>query len=575
MALERPPTLTTDANPVMDQKAIGGFTGASTTANKLSSWVPALRSADSDLLPGKDMIDARAVDMVNNDAYIQNGVRTQLDSIIGSRFRLLARPKADALGLDKVWQREFRTYVEDRFEAWANSPENYVDATRRNNFTEMCRLATCVGITVGEILAVAEWDKNKNSYEPYYTNIRLVDSARLSDPDDRPSTDRLMRKGILLNKRGIAVRYFIRGAMRNDYLPGVMDEKYYWQEFNSRTSFGRKIIIHHYEQRRIDQSRGISELVTVLKESKMLSTYQELVLQNAALNASIAATIESELPPAEAYQSLTGQNPSTADLAMNFMDQVSSYSGSAKNLTIDGVIVPHLWPNTKLRLQNAGQPGGVGTSYEESMLRKIAAAFDLSYEELSRDFTKTNYSSARAAMGQSYKSAQTKKQLFANRFATDVYRLWFEEELNSGEMFRAGVLPRNAPNYYEGLNREFYTNCEFLGAARGQIDELKETNSAIARINNSLSTHEIECARLGHDYREVFRQKAAEKELAEELGIQILAPTGGTNSSAGTVDAGGNAENESPKNVTTRGGKSDTSDDETDTDEETTDNGDE
>lgn len=548
----KPPSMpqVATAQPGQEQ-AIGGFAGADRTTSRLSGWVPALRSADSDLLPAKETIDARAVEMVNNDAYIQNGVRTQLDSVIGSHFQLIARPNELALKLDSTWATEFREYVESRFEAWANSPENYVDSTRHNNFTELVRLATCVAITTGEMLGIAEWDKYFSSNSPYRTSIRLVDSARLSNPGDMLPTDLLMRRGVQLDKRGVATHYHIRGALPGDNLPGMFDQQYTWQTFKARTSFGRKIVIHHYEQRRVDQSRGISELVTVLKESKMLSSYHELVLQNAALNASIAATIESELPPHEAFQSLTG-NPDTASLAVNFMDQVSNYSANAKNLTIDGVIVPHLWPNTKLRLQNAGQPGGVGSSYEESMLRKIAASFDLSYEEFSRDFTKTNYSSARAAMGQSYKSAMTKKRLYAVRFATDIYRLWFEEELNSGEMFRAGVLPRKAPNFYKGLNKEFYTRCSFLGAARGQIDELKETNSAIARITNSLSTYEEECARLGFDYREVFRQKAREKKMAEELGIELIAPTAPAKSQSGT-EAGGNAENESPKNVSNPG----------------------
>jgi len=41
----------------------------------------------------------------------------------------------------------------------------------------------------------------------------------------------------------------------------------------------------------------------------------------------------------------------------------------------------------------ARTPGGVGTDNEVSMLRHIAAGLGLSYEELARDFSKTNYSS--------------------------------------------------------------------------------------------------------------------------------------------------------------------------------------
>ncbi len=492
----------------------GGFTGASRLARELASWSPGLVSADADLLHQKDMLDARSIDLINNDAYVKNGVRTQNYSIVGAHFRLVAHPNAKMLGLGEQWATEFQEYCEETFSALADSADNLLDATRKNTFTEMIRLAVCLGVGVGQVLALAEWNKNNDS--PYRTSIRFVDSARLSTPKDKPDLilNKNMRKGVLHNDKGVPIKYFIQTSLQGD---GHLMDEITWQDFPSKTSWGRKIVLHYFEQQRVDQSHGIGELVSALKEMRMLNKYSELVLQNAALNASFAATIESELPPTEAYQALTG--PTTGELANSFLNNIAAYSSSATNLHIDGIKIPHLYPNTKLNLKNAGQPGGLGSSFEESLLRKLAASFDLSYEEFSKDFSKTNYSSGRASTNKSWQAMMVKKKIWADRMGADIYRLFFEEEFASGRMQKAGVLPRNPPNFYEGLNKEYYTQCSFIGAARGQIDELKETNSAILRVKNNLSTLETECARFGSDWRKVMKQRKREMDLLKELGI--------------------------------------------------------
>lgn len=187
--------------------------------------------------------------------------------------------------------------------------------------------------------------------------------------------------------------------------------------------------------------------------------------------------------------------------------------GGIENIHLDGVKVPVLYPGTKFQTKTLGTPGGVGTSFEESLHRNVAAAFGLSYEQYSRDFSKTNYSSARASMGETQKRMNSKKKVIADRFATDIYYLWLEEEINGGML----PLPDDctaeefAAFFYLPLAKEALCACSWIGASRGQIDELKETQAAILRINAGLSTREKESARLGDDWRATMRQLKREK----------------------------------------------------------------
>ena len=121
-------------------------------------------------------------------------------------------------------------------------------------------------------------------------------------------------------------------------------------------------------------------------------------------------------------------------------------------------------------------------------------------------------------MNETYKSMRAVKRLVADRFASHIYMLWLEEAIARGEI---KSLPSNAPNFWEGLNREAYCACEWIGASRGQIDELKETQAAVLRLKYNITTYEDEAGRLGKDFRKVFEQRSREKKMMERLKIEV------------------------------------------------------
>lgn len=494
---------------------MGGYDGASRMDRSIALWAPPLRSADLDILPDKDLADARARDMDRNDAYILGGRRIHQDSIVGAQFALNAKPNIVALGLDETFAEEFQKEVEAKFDLWAESTENYVDASRMNTLTGLVRLAVGVFSITAEVLASAEWIKDGRSIN---TAIQMIDTDRLSNPNMLADTFTL-RAGVERDRFGAPIAYHIRSGHPAD----INDpNSYFWKRVPARKPWGRVQIIHIVEQMRPAQTRGISDMVSALKEIYVTRKFRDIVLQNAVVNATYAASIESDLPSAEVFAQLGGgdMNVSKAitDYAGAYLSAVAAYSGSAKNLHLDGVKIPHLFPGTKFKLQNAGTPGGVGTNFEESLLRYIAASLGVSYEQLSRDYTKTNYSSARASMNETWKYMQARKKLVADRFASMIYRLWLEEMINKGEITS---LPRRAPNWYEGQNADAYSQCDWIGASKGQVDELKETQAAVLRVQNNFSTIEDETARLGKDWRKVIAQRDRER---RELKARDLLP---------------------------------------------------
>lgn len=492
----------------------GGLEGASRNARELFNWTPTIISPDQQMAGGsKDLADARARDMIQNDGYAMGTVAIHRDSIVGAQYKLNSKPNWRVLGVPEAWAREWQQEVEARFNLVAESPRNYFDAAGINTLTGLVRLAVGGVLMTGEVLATAEWLRSGN--RPFSTAIQMVSPTRLSNPNNMMDTKNL-RGGIEQDMFGRPMSYWIKKTFPGSAY-GPDDWK--WVNVSAEKPWGRKQVIHIYEQLQPDQTRGISEMVSVLKQMKMTKNFQEVVLQNAVVNASYAAAIESELPSEVIYQQMGMGQSTFAQIMSGYMTSLMEYVGSSKNISIDGAKIPHLFPGTKLKMQPMGTPGGVGTDYEESLLRNIAASLGLSYEQFSRDYTKTNYSSARASMGETWKYMNSRKKIVADRFASHIFALWLEEEIGAGNI----SMPPGykADDFYKGLTKDALCAAEWIGASRGQIDEKKETEAAILRIKNGLSTYEIEIARLGGDWREVFDQRAEEEGIIEQKQLNF------------------------------------------------------
>ena len=517
----------TSAGGVTDIMGMGGFEGADRFDEAMALWGPPIQSADADILPDKDIADARSRDMLRNDAYVQGAANLHKDNIVGSQFLLNARPATRVVWgkQDDVWEEEFQQEVEELFDLYSESPDNWIDASRRNNFTGLVRLAVGVHLAGGEMLATVEWDKSAGG--DFKTTIQMVDIDRLSTPQDKRFTDENIRGGIRYDGRGVPQTYYIRTEHPNDVRFGMFKLPQ-WKPVAARKPWGRLQVIHILEQMRPDQSRGFSDMLASLKAMHIGHKWRDINLQHALTQSIYAAAITSDLPSEQVFAQLGGGEVTAAgaqkavtQYAQGYLGAIAAYSGASKNLQIDGVKIPHLFPGTKLELLSPGKGGPLGTEFEQSLLRYIAASVGVSYEQLSRDYTNTNYSSARAAMNETWKFMQARKKIVADRFASAIFRLWLEEAIN-GNML--STMPaRKAGMLYTGnrLNLKFdaISRADWIGAARGQIDELKETEAAVLRIESGLSTAEDELAKLGKDWRKVFRQLKREQDLRDALGI--------------------------------------------------------
>lgn len=480
------------------------YAGAAQYSQELASWRPNLGSGNSDYLPGRDTMVARQRDLVRNSGWASGAVSRKLDSIIGASFRLVSRPDYRQLGQTPEWAHEFALEAQAGWRRFAEDPDNYVDATRHDNVNGLFGLAFRGSFVDGEAFGAALWRDDKPAGK-YKTTIQLIDPDRISNPAGRADGPNL-RSGIETDKYGAAIAYHVRKGHPSDWQTAM--NAYTWERIERETPWGRRQMLHVFERERADQLRGISPLAPIVERLKMVDKYDKVELQAAVLNAIFAAFIESPFDHDMLDGALSVNDPKLS----NYQEQRAEYH-QKRGITLNGVAIPKLFPGEKLGIQTAARPAAQFGEFEKACLRNIAAGIGLSYEQLSQDWSSTNYSSARAALIEVWRGFARTRAHFAEQFATPLYILWMEEAISRGDL----QLPAGAPDFYEAKGA--YTRCRWIGPARGWVDPVKEGQAAQIRMDIGLSTLEEECAEQGKDYEEVLDQRARELKMLEERGL--------------------------------------------------------
>ena len=185
-----------------------------------------------------------------------------------------------------------------------------------------------------------------------------------------------------------------------------------------------------------------------------------------------------------------------------------------------------VFPGDKVAPFTPSRPNAAYGTFVENILRHIGTGLNLPFELLMKDFSKTNYSSARAALMEAWRFFMGRRQWLATYWARPVYELWLEEAINKDLI--------EAPGFYG--NKALWTRCKWIGPGRGWIDPVKEAQASKIRMEIGLSTLEDECAIQGLDWEEVLEQRAREQTKMQELGLPLPCIEPSTNDNSSETD---------------------------------------
>jgi lambda family phage portal protein len=420
----------------------------------------------------------RSRDLNRNDPVASGATETMSTNIVGQGLKPQSRLRAEVLGISDDQAAFLQKQAESVFEKWAP----YADSSNRLSFDEIQFLSLRKIIEDGEIFALPGWAEE--SWRPFGRVIELAESERCC------STSMDYDQGIKLGDRGQPLVYsFSKPKSKNSY-----DINY--TEIAAFDSKGRPKVLHIFPSKRVGQLRGIPFFAPAIGFFKHLTDYIEAEV----VAARVAACLAVFVTQADPYQGLSTRQTATDPSGRRIQELAPG-------------MVEYLGIGESINVVDPKRPGEGFAPFLEGILRLVGVSLGLPYELILKDFSKTNYSSARAALLEGRRHFQGWRSWFAQKFCQPIWELVLEE-----------ACYRNAfdvtPDEFQKMKTE-YCRCSWIGGAWGWVDPVKEVESSKKAMDYGLSTLAEECAGQGRDWEEVLEQRAREQQKAGELGLSL------------------------------------------------------
>ena len=456
-----------------------------------SNWSVSPGSADADLLPELDTLRERSRDLIRNDPHAASISQSFVDNVIGNGIKPQSLVSAEGLGLSSDQAEEVRNACEKVWSRWVA----FSDATDHEDFYGLQALITKQILTNGEVFVIPTMVEDAG--RPYALALEVIEADRCESKNgiDHPNGRNNLRSGIELGKRGQPLAYWIRVSHPGD---GVYERssKRKWRRYAAKSPNGRPNIFHLMNRRRPGQTRGEPLLSPALATFRDLGSFIEASLIKERVSACFSLFISKDDPYTAALQ--------RAD---------ATRSGQRIN-EIEPGMIEYLAPGESVQFGNPTNVGATFDPFVERHLRAIGASIGLPLELVTNDFSKTNYSSARAALLESRRMFKRHQQYLCSRLCQPVYELLIEEAWLRGEI----------PFVDFDRSRFELTKTRWIPPGWAWVDPLKEVQASAAAIDLGVSTLAEEAASQGRDWEDLLEQRAIEKrktqEIEEEIGIQ-------------------------------------------------------
>ena len=477
-----------------------GRHGASQTLNSLIGWLVEAGTAEDNIDQYSSTLRQRARDLYDGGGLGRSGPQTLTVSVVG--WGIQPRPKIDGdfLGLSDEQRAEAESNILREFNLWAGN--NMCDAERRKNFYGMQELAFLSMLLSGDVFALFGMKENKRT--PYQTTIRLLEADRICTPESSGSSEIKEKNGggrivdgVEISREGEVIRYHI--ASRSP-LAGNDSSELTWQPIDAYgKDTGYPNILHIMTFERPEQRRGVPFVAAEIEQLKQFSRYMNAELAANVVSAMLTAFITSEDDDGKAGM----------EDAVNEEDKVTD---DELHLELAPGAVYDLPPGKDIKTVNPLRSNSQFEAFVNTSIMVIASSMGIPKEVLVKKY-ETNYTAARAALLDFWRTVRVYRTRFNTDFNKPIYEQWLAEAVAAGRI--------EAPGFFDDpAIRQAWCGCEWTGASMGHIDPLKEVNAAEARIKNNITTQEQEAAEYnGNNWAANIRQRKRELEAMREIGL--------------------------------------------------------
>ena len=461
-----------------------------------NDWSNTTFSADAAVRYDRQRIRNIVRELILGNSYASAAVRRIVTNVVGRGIMPQSHLQADTTesepfrkppGWRPIGEAEAARFQNAAEDLWGEFAETS-DVAGRQTFYEQQDTVEEALTTDGEILVHLPALEPRGRPLPF--GVELIECDRLVTPMDQWSNGNI-RDGVEIDPAtGAPIAYHV-----TDYQPGDSLGVLNFGKTRRIPRFdenGWPRMLHLFRARRPGQTRGYSDYAPCLDVFEDLHRYWEAELVASRVAACYCGFVKS--PYAGEYQQNAGQPAPEGGGRIEDMEPGRIWYGM---------------PGEEITFGSPLRPNAQFGPFTEILLRAIGVCHGLPLELIALDFSKTNYSSARASLLEARRTFQSKQGFQVGRLGKPVWGLVLRHGIMLGRLQAPGFAARQRD----------YLASFWTPPCWGWVDPVKEELASRESIRSFLSTHAEELAAQGRDMDQTFEQCAREHKRLKQLGL--------------------------------------------------------
>lgn len=463
--------------------------GAARASRLTDGWSTATTSADAESVSSLTALRNRSRALIRDNPHARRAREVIINNVIGSGIGLQSAISSNRGRLVE----EINTSIEDAWAEWCR-PEN-CHIGGRLHFGDLERLLIGEAFEAGDVLVRI----HREGAGAVPLSLEIIEAERLADEWEAPNFNgNLVRQGVEVDANHRPVAYWM-----HEYHPGD-PRRQMVQDRLIRVP--AENIIHLAKIDRWPQVRGTPWMHAGMSRLHQLGEFQDAAVIAARIGAEKVMVLkENEAGGlSEMLGEVAARNGTDADASNDGTLTWSSGKGQ-----ID--ILPH---GTEIADWTPNYPEQNYDPFIVSALRDIAAAFGVSYESLSRDYSKSNYSSSRLALLDDRDGWRVMQQWYIRCVRERLHAVWLEAAVLSRAIKAISVADYVArPQYYRAVS--------WKPRGWSWVDPTKEVNAykEAERAGYITKSDVIAQTGNGRDFEDVLRERVRELTMLKDVGL--------------------------------------------------------
>lgn len=477
---------------------------------RLKTFQPSHHSADDAIVYDLPTLIARAESLTRNNPLISGAMITKSDAVVGHRLHVRSEPDWKMLRsrtgnsrFDEEWAKKFGEVVDAEWRYYSESG-NSCATGRHSHLVQSRQVYNTRFSQSGQALLVGLYlDRPGHEWK---TCWQTVEGDRLANPTGQMDTP-TFRNGIETDIYGRPSRYHLLVKHPGDSTLTAVD-RYKTEAIEAYTPWGRPRVLHFYRPDRIGQTLGKPDIAAVIETLFALGQYSRTELEAALNSASWIAKVQTPMPTETVDRLLNNAVVPGGHPLLAFDEMMDK-----RRENIDYDVAPGstavLLPGETMDVLQSNRPNQNYAAFNEHFIRLIGASLGMPYEMIMRDFTKSNQSSATAALMEAWRGFYFDRHLLVTQVWNKQLEAFVEELVGRGRLVE--------PEFWQ--HRNMFLRCKWLQADMEPVNTVDGATTERMQMQNGTATIASNLQKQGMTVDEFVLAKQREKKAFEDAGL--------------------------------------------------------